>query len=215
MVGLDHGLFLRHLLGVEVVLEEAVVQVDGGQLLDFLGEVVADFFDHKLQEVFLELEVINEDLQQVLNPDLLVRLEGVLVLVLLELLAVLDIVNQTPCDVLDDLHDPLLETLSLSDDFPELLLVDLLAHVILLFQQLRHVLSQALNFLLQVVDLRVDDVQSLEIVVPVFNLDLHQQSVVLGLLSQSFSLVERLLLLTAHFDGRVNVKDRLSVFGVL
>ena len=154
-------------------------------------------------------------MQQVLNPDLLVRLEGVLVLVLLELLAVLDIVNQTPCDVLDDLHDPLLETLSLSDDFPELLLVDLLAHVILLFQQLRHVLSQALNFLLQVVDLRVDDVQSLEIVVPVFNLDLHQQSVVLGLLSQSFSLVERLLLLTAHFDGRVNVKDRLSVFGVL
>ena len=36
LVGLDHGLFLRHLLGVEVVLEEAVVQVDGGQLLDFL-----------------------------------------------------------------------------------------------------------------------------------------------------------------------------------
>ena len=122
----------------------------------------------------MELQVIHEDLQEIFNSDFLVRFESVFVSILDELLGVwsFDIVYQPPSDFLHDLHDLLLESLSFRDGLSLLLFIVLFARLILLFEQFGHVLGQALDLFLKVLDFRVDNVQGFLIVVSVFDLNL-------------------------------------------
>ena len=79
-----------------------MVQVNLGQLLDLLLVLASEFLDYEEQIILLELKVVNEDLEEVLDFDLLVVLEGVLVLEHFEPTVVLRVVNQRFGDVFHD-----------------------------------------------------------------------------------------------------------------
>ena len=128
---------------------------------------------------------------------LLLELES-LVLLSLEVIE-LGVLNESPDDLLDHINDLL--RLVRTDSR------DLLACLILDFQELREVLLKAVHSLLQVHDVLIDRVESSLGVLPVFNLDLDESHVLSTLLSEFLGLVDGVRLLAAHFDGCLDIKD--------
>lgn len=57
------------MIQIQVALEEAMIQVQGGQLLQLGLILVAIGLNHILQEIFHLRDVIDEDLNQIFNPD--------------------------------------------------------------------------------------------------------------------------------------------------
>ena len=70
----DRSLLLVYLSAVEHVLEQAVVQIDLGQLLKLLLVLLAQVFDYEGQELLCQVKVVNEYLEEVFDAHLLVAL---------------------------------------------------------------------------------------------------------------------------------------------
>lgn len=123
-------------------------------------------------------------------------------------LVVLRELAQGPRDVLDVVENALGVVVSLRESVLE---VSLARCVLLDLEELGYILLQALDLLFEVVDFLVNDVQGPEVILPVLNLDLHEQLVVLAVLGQLLCLIKRLVLLAAHFDSGVDIKYRLRL----
>ena len=163
--------------------------------------------------------MINEDLQEVLNPNyLLVAKLEMFVLLALELLTMSRVVDHGLDDaeghVGDVLHGDrfvvILASFHRSESRRRLRFPLQLA----LFKQLRPVHLKQVDLLTDIVDLGVDHHKGLLVPPLALNVDLHQQLPTLLLLSQGNGVLPCGVLLAAHFDGRVDVEDG-CLFSVL
>ena len=121
---------------------------------------------------------------------------------------VLLVLAQRPRDVLHVVQNAFGIVIALRERILE---ISLARRILLDFQQLGHVLLQALHLLLQVVYLLINDVECSQIVLSVLNLDLNQQLVVLAILCELLRLVKGLILLAAYLDRGVDIKDGLGL----
>ena len=80
-----------------------------------------------------------------------------------------------------------------------------------LLQQLWHVLLQTLDFFFQIFNFLINYIECSDIILSVLNFDLYKQLVILAVLRQFFSLIECLVLLTAHFNCCIYVEYRLGL----
>jgi len=142
-----------------------MMQVDVGQLLDLVAELIAQFLNDELKDLLHKIQIVHENLQQVLNFDFLVGLETEFGEITLKRLLVFGVINECPRDLFDDSQDSLRLVLSIKSSF---LVVDVALH------QFWDVLLEALHLFLKIIDLFVDDVQGRHVVMPVLNFDLNQ-----------------------------------------
>lgn len=195
-----------NLSAVKHVLEQAVVEMDGGELLELTCELLPKLVDYKGQKVFHRLKVIHKNLKEVLNLDLLVglKLESK-ELVTSEGLFELSVLYKCHGNIFDHLKNSLALNSLCCDGLV------LILFIVLDFEKLRDVLLETLHFFLEVVDLLVDGVEGSLRVVFIFNLNLHQQPPLLALLGQSLSDVQSLNLLATDLDSCVDVEVRLAL----
>ena len=202
-------IFVVHLFGIKIVFKHTVIKINGGQLLQLLGKLASDIIDDILQELFHQLKIIYEDLQQVFYSYLLVWFQSKLVFVLIEALTVFGIINKCHCNFFDYFEYFLLLNLFFINCSSNFLALHFLGWVMFLLQKFRHVLLKTLNFLFQIVDIFINNFQSCFIIMSIFNFDLYQQVIVSIRLGQSFCLVQCLLLLPANFNSSVYIEDRI------
>ena len=98
---------------IKHIFDVSVMQVDVCQLLDFVAEFVAEFFDDVFEDLLDEIKVIDENLQEVLNLNLLVRFEAELCEITLELFLVFGVVDESLGNLFDDSQNSLALILSI------------------------------------------------------------------------------------------------------
>ena len=212
---LENDLLLEQLIivvlvEVQVALEEPMIEVQRGQLLQVLLVVLPVALDHVEQEVLHLVDVVHEDLQEVLNPHFLVLLLDLVVLERLadELLVLLELnqrVHYLPDQPLQLINKSGLVQVEEGGRYLSLEPF----HLLNSFEELGRVELETLHLFLEVRDVLVDDLDGLGGVLAVLDLDLHEEGPLFGLHGELLRLVQGVLLLSTDFNSSSDIEDSL------
>jgi hypothetical protein len=179
-----------------------MIEIQAGNCFKLLDTIFSVSFNHIVQEILHLIDIINEYLQQVFNSDLLILFEFIFLVEFRDESTMFVELNKGSYNVSHD-------TLNL---FNSCLLLEcrksksgFLLGVRL--EELRSIELQTFNFLLQVTDVNINNLQSLNRVLSVLDLNLYQKLPLLAFLSKFLSLFQGLLLLTTNFNSCGYIKD--------
>ena len=174
----------------ELALEQSVVELDLRETLQIVKSSIAELGEDPLQEVCHQVVMVNEDLEEILDPDNLLRAQlQVLVLLPSEVIAMSRVVYHG----LDNLESHLAHILHRDHSIVVLSSLDhgdVLAGccrsllILTLFEQLGTVHLKQVDLLSHIVDLLVDHDERLLVLILTLNVDLDEKLPALLLLSQ-------------------------------
>ena len=103
---------LIHLVLVKVAFQKPMVQVNRGKLFKLLWAAVTEFLDHKLNEVFEHVNIVDKYLQHIIDAHLLVLAKLQLLIFLYFKLAMVDgVIHESSHDIFNHVHDQVSLTL--------------------------------------------------------------------------------------------------------
>ena len=197
----------------ELALEQSVVELDLRETLQIAESSIAELGEDPLQEVCHQVVMVNEDLEEILDPDNLLRAQlQMLILLPSEVIAMGRVVyhglNNLESHVAHVLHrdHPIVVLAAL--DHGDVLACRCRSLLILtLFEQLRTVHLKQVDLFPHIVDVPVDHDERLLVLVLTFDVDLDEKLPALLLLSQLDGVLPGRILLPTDLNRRIDIKD--------